>query len=159
MILPELWEILSQMKVLVLEDDKIAQLGIRKILSNLPFQVDIVLVENGQQGLDYLIQHPGECPDMILLDINMPVMNGHEFLKAIRNNPQWTDLPVVIHTTSDNPTDIRTSRDLGIMGYFVKHVDYSQYRSNLENIIFYWAESKQKNAVTPANSFRSARQI
>lgn len=135
------------MKVMVLEDDKIAQLGLRKIFTNLPFPIDLVLLENGREGLDYLIQHPDEMPDMVLLDINMPIMNGPEFLSQLRKNKQWRDLPVVVHTTSDNPTDLITCRQYGIMGYFVKHIDYARYRANLENIMKYWMESRQKGAM------------
>lgn len=135
------------MKVMVLEDDKIAQLGLRKILTNLPFPIDLVLLENGREGLDYLIQHPEEMPDMVLLDINMPIMNGPEFLGQLRKGKQWQDLPVVVHTTSDNPADLLACRQFGIMGYFVKDIDYGRYRSNLENIMKYWKESKQKNCL------------
>lgn len=150
MILPAVWENLRYMKVMVLEDDKIAQLGIRKILTNLQFPIDLVLLENGREGLDYLIQHQGEEPDMILLDINMPIMNGYEFLEQLRKNSQWRDLPVVVHTTSDNPGDLNRCRSHGVMGYFVKHIDYAQYRANLETIMNYWSASQQKNIVPDA---------
>lgn len=140
------------MKVLVLEDDKIAQLGIRKILGNLPFSLDLVLLENGREGLDYLVQNQDDAPDMVLLDINMPIMNGHEFLEELRKNTRWQDLPVVVHTTSDNPSDLNSCRRLGVMGYFIKHIDYSQYRANLENIMKYWAESKQKGVLVQSIS-------
>jgi CheY-like chemotaxis protein len=140
------------MKVLVLEDDKIAQLGIRKILGNLPFSLDLVLLENGRDGLDYLVQNQDDAPDMVLLDINMPIMNGHEFLEELRKNTRWQDLPVVVHTTSDNPSDLNSCRRLGVMGYFIKHIDYSQYRANLENIMKYWAESKQKGVLVQSIS-------
>lgn len=140
------------MKVLVLEDDKIAQLGIRKILGNLPFSLDLVLLENGREGLDYLVQNQDDAPDMVLLDINMPIMNGHEFLEELRKSSRWQDLPVVVHTTSDNPSDLNSCRKLGVMGYFIKHIDYSQYRANLENIMKYWAESKQKGVLVQSIS-------
>jgi CheY-like chemotaxis protein len=142
------------MKVMVLEDDKIAQLGIRKILSNLEFKIELVLLENGREGLDYLLGNPEATPDLILLDINMPIMNGHEFLEALRKNQEWQDLPVVIHTTSNNPGDLNKSRALGVMGYFVKHIDYAQYKLNLENIMRYWAESMQKNSMQVSQALR-----
>ena len=75
------------MKILVIEDDKIAQLGIKKIFGAAQDTVEIYISENGEEGLDFLKNHPESLPDFILLDLNMPKMNGIEFLKEIRNNP------------------------------------------------------------------------
>ncbi len=132
------------MKVLVVEDDKIAQLGIKKILSSGDLSVELVLAENGKEGVDYFDKAEAAGTDFVLLDLNMPVMNGFEFLETIRNNEKLKDLPVVVHTTSDNIEDLNKCRALGISGYFVKHIDYTVYKSNLQNIVNYWAESKQK---------------
>ena len=132
------------MKVLVVEDDKIAQLGIKKILSSGDLSVELVLAENGKEGVDYFDKAEAAGTDFVLLDLNMPVMNGFEFLENIRNNEKLKDLPVVVHTTSDNIEDLNKCRALGISGYFVKHIDYTVYKSNLQNIVNYWAESRQK---------------
>lgn len=134
------------MKVLVVEDDKIAQLGIKKILSSSDLSVELVLAENGKEGVDYFDKAEAAETDFVLLDLNMPVMNGFEFLENIRKNEKLKDLPVVVHTTSDNIEDLNKCRALGISGYFVKHIDYTIYKSNLQNIVNYWAESKQKGA-------------
>jgi CheY-like chemotaxis protein len=134
------------MKVLVVEDDKIAQLGIKKILSSGDLSIELVLAENGKEGVDYFDKAEAAETDFVLLDLNMPVMNGFEFLENIRKNEKLKDLPVVVHTTSDNIEDLKKCRSLGINGYFVKHIDYSVYKNNLLNIVNYWSESKQKGA-------------
>lgn len=134
------------MKVLVVEDDKIAQLGIKKILSSSDLSVELVLAENGKEGVEYFEEAESSETDFVLLDLNMPVMNGFEFLENIRKNEKLKDLPVVVHTTSDNIEDLNKCRALGITGYFVKHIDYTIYKTNLQNIVNYWAESKQKGA-------------
>ena len=134
------------MKVLVVEDDKIAQLGIKKILSSSDLSVELVLAENGKEGVEYFEKAESSETDFVLLDLNMPVMNGFEFLENIRKNEKLKDLPVVVHTTSDNIEDLNKCRVLGISGYFVKHIDYTIYKTNLQNIVNYWAESKQKGA-------------
>lgn len=134
------------MKVLVVEDDKIAQLGIKKILSSSDLSVELVLAENGKEGVEYFEETESSETDFVLLDLNMPVMNGFEFLENIRKNEKLKDLPVVVHTTSDNIEDLNKCRALGITGYFVKHIDYTIYKTNLQNIVNYWAESKQKGA-------------
>ena len=104
------------MKVLVVEDDKIAQLGIKKILSSGDLSVELVLAENGKEGVDYFDKAEAAGTDFVLLDLNMPVMNGFEFLETIRNNEKLKDLPVVVHTTSDNIEDLNKCRALGISG-------------------------------------------
>lgn len=96
--------------------------------------------------MDYFDKAEAAETDFVLLDLNMPVMNGFEFLETIRKNEKLKDLPVVVHTTSDNIEDLNKCRALGISGYFVKHIDYTIYKNNLQNIVNYWAESKQKGA-------------
>lgn len=134
------------MKVLVVEDDKIAQIGIRKVLGALDFDIELAMAENGQEGLDYFDKSEAEGIDIVLLDLNMPVMNGFEFLSGIRQSNKFRDLPVIVHTTSDNEEDLKRCRALGISGYFVKNVDYGVYKGTLQYIANYWHKSKQKGA-------------
>lgn len=130
------------MRVLVLEDDKIAQIGIKKILGAGEIDIDLVIVENGQEGLDYFNQSAAQEIDLVLLDLNMPVLNGFEFLEGIRESNKLKDLNVIVHTTSDNKEDIKKSRALGISGYFVKNVDYGIFKETLQCIVSYWHKSK-----------------
>jgi len=130
------------MRVLVLEDDKIAQIGIKKILGAVDIDIDLVIVENGQEGLDYFNQSAAQEIDLVLLDLNMPVLNGFEFLEGIRESNKLKDLNVIVHTTSDNKEDIKKSRALGISGYFVKSVDYGIFKETLQCIVSYWHKSK-----------------
>lgn len=130
------------MRVLVLEDDKIAQIGIKKILGAVDINIDLVIVENGQEGLDYFNQSAAQEIDLVLLDLNMPVLNGFEFLEGIRESNKLKDLNVIVHTTSDNKEDIKKSRELGTSGYFVKNVDYGIFKETLQCIVSYWHKSK-----------------
>lgn len=130
------------MRVLVLEDDKIAQIGIKKILGAVDINIDLVIVENGQEGLDYFNQSAVQEIDLVLLDLNMPVLNGFEFLEGIRESNKLKDINVIVHTTSDNKEDIKKSRELGISGYFVKNVDYGIFKETLQCIVSYWHKSK-----------------
>ena len=130
------------MRVLVLEDDKIAQIGIKKILGAVDIDIDLVIGENGQEGLDYFNQSAAQEIDLVLLDLNMPALNGFEFLEAIRESNKLKNLNVIVHTTSDNKEDIKKSRALGISGYFVKSVDYGIFKETLQCIVSYWHKSK-----------------
>jgi CheY-like chemotaxis protein len=135
------------MKIVVVEDDKIAQIGIKKIFGAVDIDIDLVMASNGQEGLDYFDKSEAEGTDLVLLDLNMPVVNGFEFLAGIRQSSKFKDLPVIVHTTSDNEEDLKKCRALGIGGYFVKNVDYSVYKETLECIANYWHKSKQKGAL------------
>jgi CheY-like chemotaxis protein len=131
------------MKVLIVEDNKIALIGIKKILSEYP-NIEITTAENGLQALELLSSSQDELPHFTLLDLNMPVMNGFEFLKEIKKNEHFKIMPVVIHTTSFSAVDLQKCEELGIAGYFVKELDMVKYKSNIKLIVDYWSESKRQ---------------
>jgi CheY-like chemotaxis protein len=130
------------MKVLVVEDNKIALMGIKKILSEYS-DLEICTAENGLLALEFLAENQTGLPHFTLLDLNMPIMNGIEFLKQIHKNKTLRNMPVIIHTTSYNPLDIKICQEFGICGYFVKELDMVKYKSNLKLISDYWIESKR----------------
>ncbi len=130
------------MKILIVEDNKIALMGIRKILSEYP-NMEICTAENGLIALNFLNESKSELPHFTLLDLNMPIMNGIEFLKEIKKIENLKTIPIVIHTTSFNTLDIKICEELGSVGYFVKELDMVKYKSNLKLIADYWIESKR----------------
>ena len=130
------------MKVLIVEDNKIALMGMKKILSEYP-NIEICTAENGLMALDLLHESKSELPYFTLLDLNMPIMNGIEFLKEIKKNENFKTIPIIVHTTSFNSLDIKMCEELGIVGYFVKELDIVKYKSNLRLIADYWTESKR----------------
>ena len=71
----------------------------------------------------------------------MPIMNGIEFLSAIRRDDNFSTIPVVIHTTSSNLEDYFKCKNLGFSGYFVKNVDFNKYKETLITIGKYWINS------------------
>jgi CheY-like chemotaxis protein len=131
------------MKVLIVEDNKIALMGIKKILSVYP-NMEICTAENGLMALELLSKNQSELPRFTLLDLNMPIMNGIEFLKEIKKDEILKTIPVVIHTTSFNSLDVKMCQELGICGYFVKELDMVKYKSNIKLIADYWIESQRK---------------
>ena len=76
------------MKVLIVEDNKIALMGMKKILSEYP-NIEICTAENGLMALDLLNKSKSELPYFSLLDLNMPIMNGIEFLKEIKKKRKF----------------------------------------------------------------------
>jgi CheY-like chemotaxis protein len=102
----------------------------------------LVHVENGEEALDYLQDSKTEKPCIILLDLNMPIMNGIEFLQAVKNDKQLKRIPVVVLTTSEEQQDKLNSFELGIAGYMSKPVDYRQFVDVIRSIDAYWTISE-----------------
>lgn len=107
--------------ILMVEDDKLDIIDIQRALDKMNILHKTSVAKNGEEAMQHLAQLEGnERPDVVLLDINMPKMNGIEFLTAIRSNPQWKDLKVFILTTSDDRVDRDAAKKLGVSGYIVK---------------------------------------
>ena len=96
---------------------------------------------NGEEALDYL-QGERELPGIVLLDLNMPRMNGMEFLQHVRSDERLKRIPVVVLTTSREEQDRFSSFNLGVAGYMIKPVDYLQFVEVIRAINLYWTLSE-----------------
>jgi len=108
---------------------------------------DLKFVSDGQELLDYLRRegkYAGDAdaprPGLILLDLNMPRVDGRTALKAIKNSPDLRQIPVVILTTSKTDEDIFGSYDLGVKSYIVKPVTFEALVDILQTVARYWFE-------------------
>jgi CheY-like chemotaxis protein len=107
----------------------------------------VYFVEDGEQLLDYLY-HRGIYqdaanlvrPDLILLDLDMPKVNGHESLKEIKSDPKLRSIPVVIFTTSKSTRDINSSYSMGANSFIVKPVTYDGLIQVMNVLAEYWSE-------------------
>lgn len=125
------------MNILLIEDDAIETMKIHRVVAQLPASYNITEAKNGEEALNIL--NSGEiCPDIILLDLNMPLMNGIEFLKILKNHPTIKYLPTIVLTTSENRADLLKCYSLGIAGYVVKPLNYSEYQSRITKLLNYW---------------------
>lgn len=126
------------LSILLIEDDMIEVMKMQRIItkSNLPHK--IIEAKNGQEALDYL-RGDNSLPDIIFLDLNMPHMNGIEFLKILKEDEFIRYLPVVILTTSANQRDILACYQNGIAGYIIKPLKYEDYVSKIEAVLNYWS--------------------
>ncbi len=114
-----------QKDVLVVDDDSIANFLIERIVQSTGLARNISKALNGREALEVIKsrhEDPGSFPDVILLDLNMPLMNGFEFIKAYRElEIDGTDEVLIILVTSSNdPSDIQRAKDLGIKYYLTK---------------------------------------
>jgi CheY-like chemotaxis protein len=102
----------------------------------------LVTVNNGEEALQYLERSEDELPCMILLDINMPKMNGHECLKQLKSHPAFKNIPVIMLTSSMEQQDVDQGFALGISGYILKPVDYDQFIDAIQVLNSYWTIKK-----------------
>lgn len=109
-------------KILVADDDLDDVSILEDAIQDLDPQAVLSYVENGRAALDLLNKHyaAGHMPSLIVLDLNMPKMNGSETLKALKKDERFKDIPVVIFSTSINPVEKERCLSLGAHSYMIK---------------------------------------
>jgi CheY-like chemotaxis protein len=108
--------------ILLVEDDQLDLIDIKRTLDKMKILYNLQLAKNGEEALDILNneKRSDQLPDFVLIDINMPKMNGLELLSAIRNDKKLSSLKCFMITTSDEKIDRETAKQLGVSGYIVK---------------------------------------
>lgn len=117
-------------KILIVDDEpNIVQTLQDRLEMN---EYDVVTACNGQEGLEQAIN---EVPDVILLDVIMPIMDGHEMLEALRKQPGCNDISVIMLTARSQTQDIARANACGIEDYIVKPFDLSELLEKIESVI------------------------
>ncbi len=99
----------------------------------------LTTVMSGDEAFDHLCRTgAGVRPDLILLDLNMPRMNGHEVLATIKRDPALLTIPVIVVTTSDAEEDIRRSYELHASGYVLKTPELSDFFEAVRSLVDFW---------------------
>ncbi len=128
--------------ILLVEDDRVDAMTVKRAFRDLNVSNPLQIVKNGEEALQYL-QSPGAPkPCIILLDLNMPKMNGLEFLKVVKNDENLRRIPVIVLTTSKTEQDRIGTYNLGVAGYMIKPVDYLQFVETVRTIRMYWSLSE-----------------
>jgi CheY-like chemotaxis protein len=128
--------------ILLVEDDEVDAMTVKRALNELRVTNRIDEAGNGEDALAFLRDPQNGRPGIILLDLNMPRMNGIEFLRAVKQDEELKSIPVVVLTTSTEEQDRVESFDLGIAGYMIKPVDYRQFVDVVRTIDLYWTLSE-----------------
>ena len=126
---------------MLIEDDHVDVMTVKRALKDLRLPHELVHSENGEVALKYLRDETSRHPCVILLDLNMPIMNGIEFLQIIKDDPILRSIPVVVLTTSRNDRDVAESFKYGVAGYIVKPADYKKFMNTIKVIHEYWSLS------------------
>lgn len=128
--------------ILLVEDDQVDAMTVRRALKELHVANRLEHVENGEEALAYLRDAGKERPCIVLLDLNMPIMSGSEFLQIVKRDAAMRRIPVVVLTTSEEQKDKLESFNLGVAGYMKKPVDYRQFVEMIRSIDAYWTVSE-----------------
>jgi CheY-like chemotaxis protein len=137
----------TEKPILLVEDDNVDAMTVKRALKEVSVAKTLVHVTDGEDALKYLKNDENEKPCVILLDLNMPRMDGIEFLKIIKADAVLRYIPVIVLTTSKNMHDILESFKLSVAGYMVKPVDYTQFVGIIRAIAEYWTLSRLPNKV------------
>jgi len=132
-------------KILLVEDNPDdVDLTLRALKKNNILN-EVIVVNDGEQALNYLEckgrfkdSDPGCLPAVVLLDLKLPKVDGHEILRAIRENPRTKFVPVVILTSSLEEEDIIKGYKYGANSYIRKPVDFQQFSTAVQNLGLYW---------------------
>ncbi len=128
--------------ILLVEDDRVDMMTVMRALKQIHVINTVIHLENGEDALHHLRDEKSEKPCLILLDLNMPVMNGIEFLEAVKDDEQMMRIPIVVLTTSVEQQDKLSSFDFGVAGYMAKPVDYGRFVEVMRSIDAYWTISE-----------------
>ncbi len=128
--------------ILLVEDDEVDIMTIQRALRDVKVLNSLMVTRNGEEALAYLRDAQQERPCLILLDINMPRMNGIEFLQERSQDASFRTIPVVVLTSSSVEQDMVQSYSLGVAGYMIKPVSYKQFVETIRIIDLYWTLSQ-----------------
>lgn len=140
--------------VLLVEDDEAHAEMAEVVLGDLMPEIKIVRMQDGEEALGYLKDcftdsndFQGVKPDLILLDLRLPKVDGLEVLRQIKGDVATKRIPVVVLTTSGAGTDVDTAYDLGVNSYLVKPAGFDNFSGLLSQFGEYWFGWNQRPAV------------
>jgi len=128
--------------ILLVEDDTVDVMTVRRALKDIQVTSELVATGDGEQALAYLRDDGNAKPCVILLDLNMPKMNGTEFMQIVKADEALRRIPIIVLTTSKSDQDISKSFELGAAGYMLKSVDYKKFMQIIKTVDLYWTLSK-----------------
>ena len=132
----------SKKDILLVDDDKLDVMTVQRALKDIHVANPLRVAFDGVEALAYLGAEGTVLPALILLDINMPRMNGLELLAILKQDERLRPIPVIVLTTSPEERGKLETFQLGAAGYMVKPVDYLQFVEMMRTIDLYWTVSE-----------------
>jgi len=139
----------SEKTLLLVEDNDDDRFLTLRLLRKMPFALQIEVARNGDEALQRIVNGQGPVPSLVLLDLQLPKIGGISLLARLRERFSPVDLPVIILSSSDNPSDINLCRELGVNGYLAKPIDPAVLQHHLAAVILTAAQPGEPPAFTP----------
>lgn len=131
--------------ILLVEDDEVDAITARKALSEIKVPNELIHKCDGKEALEYLSDESNKKPCIILLDLDMPEMDGFEFIAAVKSQDNLKKIPLVVLAASDEERSVAKAFESSAAGYILKTVDFGQFVENMRTIDNYWTLSMLPN--------------
>lgn len=134
--------------LLVIEDSDEDFEALCRMMRNAPTRCQIYRCHDGDEALDFLF-HTGQyadpatspVPSLVLLDLNLPGLDGREVLSQVKQNETLRSIPVVVLSTSNNPKDIRACYQTGVNSYLIKPINAIEFKRTMQVFMEYWFDA------------------
>ncbi len=131
----------KSLSILLIDDDEIERMKFKKVCAENNFLHKIKEADNGANALKEL-KDDNNSFDIIISDLNMPVINGLELLKIIKSSKKFRSIPTIIMSTSKKNKDLKKCFNKGVSGYFIKPLLFSEYSSKVTSLLNYWSKNQ-----------------
>lgn len=122
-------------KIFLIDDDGDDREIFRSALDLLDTKVEYMEAKDGQEGLEMFAADNFVPPDLLFVDLNMPRVNGLEFVIRLKQIPHYQNIPIYMYTTSASPNERVNAMTAGATGYIIKHVRYNDLAIELNGLI------------------------
>jgi CheY-like chemotaxis protein len=125
--------------ILLVEDDEVDVMNVKRAFTKNNIKNELFVAGNGVEALDMLRSSIVPLPRIIILDINMPKMNGIEFLKIIREDENFKNISVFVMTTSNEDSDKINAYNLNVAGYILKPLSFEKFITSVATLKNFWS--------------------
>jgi CheY-like chemotaxis protein len=123
------------MKIVLIDDDRDDGQLLKEVLEEIDSGIEFIHHEEPKHGLEKLLNELNRTPNLIFLDINMPIINGWQCLKEFKKHDHLKNIPVIMYTTSSLQREKDIANDLGADGFITKPDDYLRLKEMLESVV------------------------
>jgi CheY-like chemotaxis protein len=124
--------------ILLVEDDEVDVMNVKRAFAKNNIKNELFVAGNGVEALEMLNSAIVPLPKIIILDINMPKMNGIEFLKIMRADDKFKNISVFVMTTSNEDSDKINAYNLNVAGYILKPLSFEKFLSSVATLKNFW---------------------